>query len=88
MEKKYKIEHNKPECISCAACVAVAEKFWEMETEDENKSHLKNSKPLETNQKWETLEIGEEDLEINKEAAEVCPVNIIHIKDKEGNKII
>ena len=85
---KYKIEHNKPECISCGACATVAEEFWEMETRGEMKSHLKNSKPLETNPEWETLEIEEKDLAINKEAAEVCPVNVIHIKDEKGNEII
>jgi len=85
---KYKIEHNKPECISCGACASVAEEFWEMETEGDCKSHLKGSKPLESNPEWETLEIEEKDFEIHKEAADVCPVNVIHIKDKDGKKII
>lgn len=28
---------------------------------------------------WEELEIGEEDLDKNQNAAESCPVNVIHL---------
>ena len=37
MTNKIKLQHNRPECIGCAACVAVAPDFWEM-TEDGSKS--------------------------------------------------
>lgn len=84
--KKYTIEHNKPDCISCGACAAVAEKFFEMESEGECKSHLKGSKKIYGDK--EKLEISEEDYEVAKEAADCCPVNVIHIKDEKGNKII
>ncbi len=80
---KHKIEHNKPECIGCGVCAAIAENFWEME--EEGKSHLKNSIAEENK---EVLEIDDEHIQINKEAAEACPVNIIHIKDKNGKQIV
>ena len=85
MTNKSRIEHNKPDCIGCAVCAALSEKFWEMDKE--KKSHLKNSSLLE-DKGWETLEIEDGDLEINKECAEACPVNVIHIRDKKGNLII
>ena len=53
--------------------------------DEEGKSHLINSS--KNYQNWEVLEI-EEGLETNKECAESCPVNVIHIKDKKGNLII
>lgn len=81
--QKSRIEHNKPECIGCGICVAISDKFWEMD--NEGKSHLKNS---QSNNNWEFLEIDNLDLSVNKEAAEACPVNIIHIRDQKGNLII
>ena len=85
MADKNKIEHNKPDCIGCAVCATLSEKFWEMDKE--KKSHLKNSSSL-GDKGWETSEIEDGDLEINKECAEACPVNVIHIRDKKGNLII
>jgi ferredoxin len=79
--KKYKIEHNKPDCIGCGACAAVCPEFWEME---EAHSTIKGSKKRSDG--WEELEISERDLECNKEAAESCPVNVIHITDLEKKK--
>jgi len=83
---KYRIEYNKPCCIGCGVCAAISEKFWEMD--EEEKSHLKDSKSLEGKEVWETREIEESDFKINIEAAEVCPVNVIHIKDKKGESVI
>ena len=37
---------------------------------------------------WEELEIGEKDFQVNREAAEACPVNVIHIVDKDTKKKI
>ncbi|MAG47173.1 ferredoxin [archaeon] len=84
-EKKYKLLHDRPTCIGCAACPAVAPDFWEM-TEDGLKSDIKGGKNLDN--EWQELEIEEKDVEVNKEAAECCPVDCIHIEDKEGKRII
>lgn len=72
---RYKIEHFKKDCISCGACAAINPTFWEMD--EEGLAHLKGSKKVDDH--WE-LQISEEDRESNQEAADVCPVNIIHVK--------
>ena len=83
---KYLIEHNRPECIACRACVTHSPVFWEMD-DFEGKSNLKNSQRLPNS--TEKLEISAEDYACNKAAADNCPVNIIHITDLEtGEKII
>ena len=71
---KYKIDHNRPDCIGCGACAAVSPDFWEMK--DDGKSSIKNAKKVGDK---EEIEIGEKDLATNKEAAESCPVDIISI---------
>jgi ferredoxin len=63
--KKYEIWHDRPNCIACGACAAVTTNFF-MDEEDQLASAVKT-------------EIGESELEENKEAADVCPVNIIHV---------
>ena len=60
-------------------------KDQDFEAED-NKADIKDSKLLPNG--WEEKEVDEKDLQINKDAAESCPVNVIHIIDKDGKKII
>ena len=83
-EKKYRVEHNRPECIGCGACAAVAPDYWEMN--DDGKSDIKKAKNREDG--WQEREIKEEEFQHNKEAAESCPVNVIHIINKESNEKI
>jgi len=78
-----KIYHDRPNCIGCAACAAVAPEFWSMN--EDGKSDLKNAKPAANG--GTELEIQEKDFELNKSAAEACPVNVIHVF-KNGEKII
>ena len=87
MAKIHKIEHEKDICIGCKICSETAPKFWVMEeTKDGLKAHVVGSKD---GGKFEELEIDENDLAINKEAAYMCPVNCIHIKDlKTKQRII
>src|SRR3989338_3845371 len=83
--KKYILQHDRPNCIGCAACEAVAPEFWEMN--QDGKSDIKQGKNLENG--CQELEIDEKNYAENKEAADSCPVNVIHIKNKEtGEKII
>jgi len=84
-EGKYLLQHNRPDCIGCAACEAVAEEFWEMK--EDGKSDIKGGKNLENG--WQELDFKEKNFEENKEAADSCPVNVIHIIKKDtGEKII
>ncbi len=67
-----KIIVERSKCISCGSCAAVCPQFFEM-TED-GKAHLKDSKIVGENEELEVLESG-----CAKDAAEVCPVQIIKI---------
>lgn len=77
---KFKIVHNKKECIGCGSCVSVCGSFWEMGSD--NKSDLKGSNKSESK---EILEL--DDLGCNMQAAEICPVNCIHIFEEGKKKI-
>ena len=79
----YKLQHDKDNCIGCGACEAVAPDFFEMK--DDGKVMLKGGKKIDND--WYEMEIKEKDFQINKDAADSCPVNVIHIV-KDGKKII
>ena len=86
MGKKYLIEYDRESCIGAAACAAVQPDEWTIV--DDGKADFKNS---EKNSKtgFFIKEIDESELAKYKESAEVCPVVVIHIIDKEtGKKII
>ncbi len=76
---KHTIVHYKDQCISCGACAAIAPEFWTMD--EEGLADLKGSTKKEDHFE---LEINTEEARaINQEAADVCPVNIIHIKERK-----
>lgn len=77
----YRIVHDRPGCIGCGACAAVCPDFWEMA--GDGKSDLKGAKA-----KGNNFELGIDDLACNKDAADACPVNVIHVFDKTGKKLI
>lgn len=79
---RYKIEHDRPNCIGCAACAAVAPDFWEMNAD--GKSDLKGAAKAADG--GEEKDIEDKDYATNRSAADSCPVNVIHIKDKEKNE--
>ncbi len=84
-EKKYLLEHDRPNCIGCGACVAVASEHWDMN--NDGKADIINGKNRKD--EWREKEITEEEFKINMEAAESCPVNVIHIKRlKDNEKLI
>ena len=77
--EKHTVIHLKKDCISCGACAAIAPDFWEMD--EEGLANLKGSTMVNGHQ-----ELGietEEARATNQEAANCCPVNIIHVKKKE-----
>lgn len=82
--KKYLLQHDRPNCIGCVACAAVNGKHWEMN--EDGKSDIIGGKNRQDG--WQELEIEEADFEKNLEAAETCPVNVIHVMEKETEKKI
>lgn len=73
--KTVKVIHTRGKCIGCNACAAIAPQNWQMSEED-GKSVLIGSV-----KKGNVFvgEVFECDLEMNRCAAEACPVNIIKI---------
>jgi len=85
MGKKYIIKYDRENCIGAAACVAVQPNEWKIV--DDGKADFNNSNKDEKG--FFVREIDESELAFYKESAEVCPVNVIHIYDKEtGEKVI
>jgi ferredoxin len=83
---KYKIVFERDVCIGAASCVAVAPTVWELD--NENKAVLKGGSKTSNPNIFEK-EIDEKDLQLNLDAARACPVNAIHIVEKEtGKKLI
>ena len=67
---------QREKCIGCNYCVEIAFEFWRMSKKD-GKSNLLGS----INKKgFHTVRLEEEAFDINKKAAEACPVKIISVK--------
>lgn len=84
MVEKYKIEHDREICIGCAACASVCPNYWVMDSD--GKSDIKGAERKERDGKtWEFLGNNQapltQDYDCNKEAADSCPVNCIHIHE-------
>ena len=87
---EFTIDHDRPNCIGCGACAAVNPQFWTISPVD-GKSDIVNSARVEDAGEIvrETLDIAEPDYAKNREAADCCPVNVIHLIDKKtGEKLI
>jgi len=82
---KYKVVLEREKCIGAATCVAVYPEKWELQ--EDAKVSLKDDNVKKESDN-EILWITEDELAKFKESAEVCPVNVIHIYDEKGNKII
>ena len=79
------LEQDKLNCIGCGACVAVSPDFWVFD--DDGKVSIVGGKVK--NDGWLEKIIEKKDVKQNVEAAESCPVNIIHIKSlKDDKKLI
>lgn len=65
--KKYKINQKHGECISCGACVSACPQNWQMGKDGKAK--------------FKKEIIAEKEYECNKEAEDICPVNIIKIEE-------
>mgnify|MGYP001575847367 CR=1 FL=1 len=84
-KQKYTVVYDRPQCIGAFACVAVHPTRWE--TGEDSKANLLSA--IKKNEQYIlALELTDEELAQELEAARVCPVNVIHIYDQKGNKLI
>jgi ferredoxin len=77
---KFKMELIREECTACESCVASCPGSFEMA--DDGWAHVKGSTRVGSND-----ELDLDDLGCSKDAADQCPVNIIHLFEG-GKKII
>ena len=81
---RYKVVYERVNCIGAAVCVAVNAKRWVLDAD--SKANLIGS--VQSGDTFE-VELGDDEIEEMKQAAEGCPVNIIHIINLDtGEKII
>ncbi len=71
-----KIIHQIEKCIGCGSCVAICPQNWEIR--DDAKAHLLDSK---MNKKTNNEELEVKEIGCNQEAAQICPVQCIKIKN-------
>jgi len=69
-----KVIQEREKCIGCGSCAALCPKYWEM-AEDGKSRLLKSTQNGEGN-----FELELANIECNQEAADSCPVQIIHIE--------
>jgi len=69
-----KIILEREKCIGCGSCVALCPKYFQIA--DDGKSFLKNANK---NSKTGNEELEIERTECSQEAADSCPVQVIHI---------
>jgi ferredoxin len=77
---KYKIIFDREGCIGALACTGVAEKHWPLA--EDGKVDLQGATYNKATKMWELI-IDESELEANKLAADVCPVDVIVIEKVE-----
>jgi len=68
-----KIIQEREKCIGCGSCAVLCPKYFEMA--EDGKAKLIGSRK---NEKGD-YELEVEEIECNQEAADACPVQIIHI---------
>jgi len=87
-KRKYKIDYDRGACIGAAACDVIAPNVFLIDSEGKATIKLPNTEKT-PEKEIVIVELDPVELEQLKNAAEACPVNIIHIIDVEtGEKII
>ena len=71
-----KIVHQRKKCSCCGICAAMCPDFFEMDIKN-NLARLKNSKEI-----GDYFELEVENADCAKDAALMCPVKIITIKNQ------
>ena len=80
---KYKVIFERKACIGSFACVAANAERWS--ENDDGKADLTGSTANGDNFE---VTIEETELEKMMEAAKLCPVNVIHVIDENGKRLI
>jgi len=73
----FKIIHDVPGCIGCMACAAVSPKCFRM-IESTGKSELIDGTLVADGKSEKTVD--EKEVEGYENAADVCPVSVIHVQ--------
>ena len=79
---KYRIIFDREACIGAMTCVSASQAFWKIAKD--GKVDLNGAKLNKKTGNYELI-IDEKNLLENKEAAEVCPVNVIKINPNYWN---
>ena len=87
-KKRYRIVYDREACIGAAACVAAYPERWSLM--DDGKADVIGEGVKRNDDNTEqTLEFTEEEFQKMMDAAQACPVNVIHIIDLEtGQRVI
>jgi ferredoxin len=80
---KYKVKYDREACIGAASCTAFSKAF---KMAKDGKADLIGAKEIDDC--LFELEIDEKEFNEFKEAAQSCPVNVIHIYNEKGEKVI
>jgi ferredoxin len=79
----YQIVFDRPNCIACKACEVIAPEHWKISAEDGKSEVVGGSKTADGKM---TRDIDDAALEANLNAAQSCPVNVIHLVNKANNE--
>jgi len=81
---KWRVEYERDNCIGAGACVAANSEYWSID--EDGKATLKSATFDQGKNLW-ILELDEGPLlQKQRDAAGVCPVNVIHIISPDGKK--
>ena len=73
------IQLDREKCIGSGTCQAVASKFWKLN--DDKIDLIQGKKNVDNTE--QTREIDSKDFKLAMESAQACPVNAIHILNKQ-----
>ena len=81
---KFRVVYDRENCIGAGTCVGANGEYWSIELDD--KATLKDSVYDPETKMW-ILETDEKGVQKQIDAAKVCPVQVIHVYDENGNKL-
>lgn len=82
----WRVEFDRNGCIGAGACAAANANFWTIEKD--GRATLKTSTFDEKKKIWVLHVSDAKELQKHRDAANVCPVNVIHIYSPDGKQEI